>query len=97
LSRQAHENAFYARRTVAISLQATKQRLFALVGGSRGESALLFLSRADNESLKRDAASKHLRRESHARQIFVCAAMANGKFDGARINAAATSDTLPGA
>jgi hypothetical protein len=30
-------------RTVAISLQATKQQLFPLLGGSQGESAPLFL------------------------------------------------------
>jgi hypothetical protein len=45
------ENAFYARRTVAISLQAIKQRLSRFVGRNRGEAALLLLSRADNESL----------------------------------------------
>jgi hypothetical protein len=47
-----------------------------------------------NESLKRDAASEHLRHESHAHQIFVHAEMADGKFDGTRINAAAISDAF---
>jgi hypothetical protein len=55
LERRSHgktsENAFYARRTVAIGLQAIKQRLSRFVGHNQGESALLFLSRADNESL----------------------------------------------
>ena len=66
----------------------------ALSGAAEANPCRCFSRCADNESLKRDAASKHLRRESHARQIFVCAAMANGKFDGARINAAAISDAF---
>jgi hypothetical protein len=65
-----------------------RSSIFALCRDIAEASLRCCFSRcADNESLKRDVASEHLRHESRARQIFVCAAMADGKFDGTRIMA----------
>jgi hypothetical protein len=75
-----------------------KEAAFRAVSASSGGESAPFLSRcAGNESLKFNAAWKHLR-ESRAHKIFVRVEIsANGKYRLTRVNAAAISDAFAGA
>jgi hypothetical protein len=78
--------------------KTTKKQLFAPYRGVAEANLRRFFSRcADNESLKFNAASKHLR-ESRAHKIFVrVEILADGKYQRTRVNAAAISDAFAGA
>jgi hypothetical protein len=84
--------------TIAISLQDDKEAAFRAVPGVAEANLRRFFSRcADNDSLKFNAASKHLR-ESRAHKIFArVEILADGKYQRTRVNAAAISDAFAGA